>query len=380
MNKSVYDSSLVPQPTLEQAAQQWRIARPLLFVKQVRQQAMEADNARAGPSKPTSNKRQRSDSDSPVTQSEAVLNGTQKEGVRRSSRTTSSRRPVAVEVSSDMESEDETKLTSENGDDTYDDQPNGSSRFSKDYRKLAADDLQACPICKHTFTLRMLNVHLDKMTCSEHDPPPSAQERGLPSSGTASNHPSGGVASSSSQGGVSWFKKSGAKVRNGSDVPLATPRKKLVRLNYDMAKPADLKRALDEWRLSTSGERKRLIERHRRWVNIFNANLDASEKMRKTEATLRQELQVWERSQDDILRNSAASSVSERKVKTWTTDHKDEFARLAAQARQSHMRDRSKHDQEEGKTDSKTEDELHDEEQPPQDLVTSDLSQNTIDA
>lgn len=210
-------------------------------------------------------------------------------------------------------------------------------KTSKDYRSMQATDVVECPSCQHTFTYRALNIHLDKGTCKPGDPEPSLQERGLP------------APQPSRSSGNGWFnnKSQGPSGKltpeNTTASQSFTPRKKLVRPNYDMLKGADLKRMLDEWRLGTTGERKRMVERHRKWINLYNANLDASERMRKSDAVLRKELQMWEHAQDEALQSGAASGVTEKKAKTWALDHRDDFDRLARQARESHLRDRGKH-------------------------------------
>lgn len=214
----------------------------------------------------------------------------------------------------------------------------------------AASDMVECPLCGHSFTLVALNRHLDKGTCQPGDPEPSPQERGLPIAPREANGTTSGragwfqkqqSASSGSGAGSSTLEgSSGTFVLSPSPSMSAAPRKKLVRPNYDMVKLPDLKRLLEEHRLASSGDRKRLVERHRMWANLFNANLDASEKMRKTESQLRRELETWERAQDHALHHCG---VSEKRAKTWTTDYADDFRRLAQQARESHLRNRLKH-------------------------------------
>lgn len=66
--------------------------------------------------------------------------------------------------------------------------------------------------------------------------------------------------------------------------------------------------------LSTTGQRDRLVERHRQWVNLYNANLDAAPALREPVSSLRRQLQVWERALDS---DSAKGVSSERQARAW---------------------------------------------------------------
>lgn len=313
MNRNVYDSSLLPQPTLELAAHNWRIARPELFQRQNQVISLQQLIQSASPQHAEDNprKRQKSDPDSYTRQSPPRRRSARN---HRSSKASNGIESVVIEDS---------------GSDVPDDEgQDDASKTSKDYRKMEANDMVECPLCQYTFTLVALNRHLDKGTCSPGDPEPSPQERGLHTSKT--NGPS-----------PAWFQKPAQCA--------VQPKKKIVRPNYDMLKQSELKRVLEEFRLSTNGERKRLVDRHRFWTNIYNANLDASERMRKSDMQLRRDLEAWERAQDLAIQSGG---LSEKKTKAWALDHQDDFRRLAMQARMSHQHDRSKHTQGHDKTAS----------------------------
>lgn len=57
-----------------------------------------------------------------------------------------------------------------------------------------------------------------------------------------------------------------------------------------------------------------MIERHRQWVNLYNANLDAAPAHRESLATLRKQLQQWERAHMDP---APIPVTSERQTKAW---------------------------------------------------------------
>lgn len=105
-----------------------------------------------------------------------------------------------------------------------------------------------------------------------------------------------------------------------------------------------------------------MTERLRQWVNLFNANLDASEKNRKSLWSLQRDLQEWERGQDAAERSkSKGGALPEKKAKTWAvslqslgrcvealtsatqSDNSDQFAQLIAQARVSNQQNRQAH-------------------------------------
>lgn len=126
----------------------------------------------------------------------------------------------------------------------------------------------------------------------------------------------------------------------------ATTRKRLTRPNYALTKDKDLRSKLEEHRLSTSGTREKLIERHRQWVNLFNANLDASAKVQKPDSALRKELAEWERAQDEAAAQKsrhAAVSSSDKRAKAYAAANRDQFRMLSEQAKMSHLKNKEAH-------------------------------------
>ncbi|KAL9940122.1 hypothetical protein V8E36_000827 [Tilletia maclaganii] len=186
--------------------------------------------------------------------------------------------------------------------------------------ELKATDVTRCPICNSAFTLAKLNAHLDK---------------GCDGTKVPDDSPS---ASKSS-----WFVRPNGEnslFRNGGKVPFEDA-KKLVRPQYVGRTDAGMKKLLEADRLPTGGNKERMVARHRQWVNIFNANLDAAPAKRQTEAQLRRALSEWERGKDEEERNRARGGmVSEDKSKTWAKDHKSEFADLISKARETHTRNK----------------------------------------
>lgn len=341
MNKNVYDSSLLPQPTLENAALQWRNARTQLYNMQQARLLEQAARASSSSNGQLTGKRSRDEVDRSSSPSSPHL--------RRSKRSTSARKAESPSYAEHLSVDDSSQDEYEEMQNSYPDSkstPQQNKSDTKDYRQIGASDLVQCPMCQHTFTYRALNIHLDKGSCSPSDPEPSPRERGLTeikasnpmatstSTWLKSNGGSNGLASSSPAGSTNRIHESSSKGLIKED-----RRKKIVRPTYDMLKLNDIKKLLRDWQLNFAGnDRKRIVERHRKWINLYNANLDASEQARKSDIALRKELEQWERAQDEVN-----SGLSEKRAKTWAMDHKTDFAALAKMARDSHLRDRSKH-------------------------------------
>lgn len=345
MNKNVYDSSLLPQPTLENVALQWRNARSKLYnMQQARLQEQAARASSSSRNGNTIGKRSRDEPDrSSSSPSSPHLRRSKRSASARQTGTPSYAEHVTIDDSSQDEYEDIQSSDPERKTPTPQPHPQQNQSDTKDYRQIGASDLVQCPMCQHTFTYRALNIHLDKGTCSPDDPEPSPQERGLSALKVGNANATSTSAWLKSNGPSNGLSSPSLATQTSSNASKATVkedrRKKLVRPAYDMLKMNDIKKLLKDWQLNSAGnDRKRMVERHRKWINIFNANLDASEKVRKSNATLRQELDQWERAQDE-----ASNGLSEKRAKTWAMDHKTDFATLARLAKETHLRDRSKH-------------------------------------
>lgn len=101
-------------------------------------------------------------------------------------------------------------------------------------------------------------------------------------------------------------------------------------------------------KLSTSGSKDRLIERHRQWVNLYNANLDAAPTRRESFAQLRRHLQSWERGLDDAFAPvKNRPPANDKQYQTWLArarcgvladpqnHHKGQYDQLTSMARSS---------------------------------------------
>lgn len=172
-----------------------------------------------------------------------------------------------------------------------------------DYRALDSAHIVQCPICFGSFDAVALNKHLDE-GC------------GGPSAAGPSSAPPASM--------DAWLGNKHSSLWEGA--------RRLTRPQYQLKSERDLRKMLDTHGLSTMGQRDRLVERHRQWVNLYNANLDAAPALREPVSSLRRQLQVWERALDS---DSAKGVSSERQARAWLKSHQSQYAELAAQARAS---------------------------------------------
>lgn len=126
--------------------------------------------------------------------------------------------------------------------------PTKRHRAHVDYREIPDELPVQCPICARELAAAALNTHLD-LGCES--PAPKLDE------------------------------------------------KRLTRPQYQLKNERDLRKLLQGVGLASTGPRDRLIERHRQWVNLYNANLDAAPSRRASVQNLKGQLAAWERAQDD---------------------------------------------------------------------------------
>ena len=72
-----------------------------------------------------------------------------------------------------------------------------------------------------------------------------------------------------------------------------------------------------------------MVERHRHWVNLYNANLDAAPALRTSLPSLRKQLMQWERSHGEM---TAKNVPTEKQAKAWLKANQHAYTDLIAQA------------------------------------------------
>ncbi|PWN46899.1 hypothetical protein IE53DRAFT_390958, partial [Violaceomyces palustris] len=324
-NSRAFDSELVPQPCLENTAESWRNVRPFIMKQQERIKELERKleqaeasmrSAVAGGAEeaqdPYSSKRRKVQHEAPrtgSTEGKTTSSDDAAEGddvpdcsKRRSKRirgwVTNARSEGSSADNAFVVSDDEgeggggSRLEEGLEESEYEEDGESDRKRQKvvetsrngegnvkepDHLKLQASDMVQCPICCHEFTMAALNVHLDKGGCSKEDPPPSAHERG----GTTVGRKVVNAATTSS-----WFSRGGSSNNPSSSSSSSSnlvATKKLTRPPYHLKTERDLRKLLESLNLPTTGDKEKLSERHRQYVNLFNANLDSNPIHRKTE-------------------------------------------------------------------------------------------------
>ncbi len=201
--------------------------------------------------------------------------------------------------------------------------PNNEATGSDAKPELKADDLVSCPICDHKFTVTALNRHLDSAGCHPGFPEPTLEERGL--------------ASKPKKTTSSWFTNNAASSSSTDGAASMANEKRIHRLQYTLKSDRDLRKLLEDAGLPTTGDREKLTERHRQWVNIWNANLDST-KARRSAAQLKKDLAAWERTRTSAKDHSA--HVDKQKT-TWVKSNKSQFDDLIQKAKMGALKDKS---------------------------------------
>lgn len=362
-----YDSELIPQPVLEVTALEWKSSRSFLVRLQTHH------NTRRLSPPPRSAEASRCVIAGPSKRPQSLHDGTHGESSptrsspRRSKRIKTDLSTVTTEPSAGSRS---SPLTVQDDDDDDDDENDGLHRTDDEFelnrgqdtdadyidsatsthssrakrcssqhspplrspppppplppnaldRELKADDLVECPICSHKFTLSALHRHLDSVSCYPGFPEPSPEERGLA--------PKSAKPSSSS-----WLTL--ATIHSDATSSMAASEKRLHRPQYNLKSDRDLRKLLDDAGLPTSGDREKLVERHRQWVNLWNANLDST-KARRSTLQLRKELAAWERAKWSAKDHSA---LVDRQKTSWIQSNKSQFHSLIEKARIGAIKD-----------------------------------------
>ncbi|TRM59928.1 hypothetical protein BD626DRAFT_550071 [Schizophyllum amplum] len=170
--------------------------------------------------------------------------------------------------------------------------------------------------------------------------PPSADNELIAS---ASSTPQ--IQSSSSS--AAWSKLLGSNVDPGKARGKQKEDMKessLPKVSYDTLKDKKIRELLADEKLPTTGDRSTCVTRHKKWVMLYNANLDRSSANRKTRSQLQRELKKWE--EDVKPRSSKKPAVED--AGAYVRTHSDDFKRLIEQARAS----RPKKEQQNGQLDA----------------------------
>lgn len=163
------------------------------------------------------------------------------------------------------------------------------------------DDHVPCPICNKSVKFKIINFHIDS-GCKD-TPPDSTRSKKS-----------------------EWAKIMSSKNKGKQKESDDTEAERLPKVSYGTLKDKRLKEMLAEYNVATHGDRNLLIQRHQRWVMLFNANLDRSPHTRESKHELRKELRKWEDEKVKKKKN-VEDGVAHEKL------HKAEFDQLVKVAR-----------------------------------------------
>lgn len=124
--------------------------------------------------------------------------------------------------------------------------------------------------------------------------------------------------------------------------PVAKPMERLPSLSYSIMNENALRKKISTLGIPSFGPKQLLIRRHTEWVNLWNANCDASRPRGKRD--LLHDLEIWEKTQGGNAPAAqggtggpgGASSVMAKDFEgsAWSASHRDDFRQLIARARQ----------------------------------------------
>jgi E3 ubiquitin-protein ligase RAD18 len=122
---------------------------------------------------------------------------------------------------------------------------------------------------------------------------------------------------------------------------------KLSGLNYALMKETQLRKKLQELGIPSGGNKDAMKRRHQEWLNLWNANLDASEDEQKPKRELLRKLNEWERTRGAGA-NATEAAVMRKDYdgKSHIHRYKSEFDELIAAAREKRVQRKSNDERE----------------------------------
>ncbi|KAG5953055.1 hypothetical protein E4U53_007097 [Claviceps sorghi] len=268
----------------------WAMAETVEAFSRARTPALTLARTSSGGSSPSKRKSEHDGQEAPASE---------RQKRRRTSARLSSRRNHDVgDDSLGNSQQGETSVVSE--EDVHSDDGNGKSRPSY------VDDFVPCPSCQKHMKAWQVFQHLE--AC----PGPNAES-----------------GSSNSLIGLQQ-----QQVRQRKFI------ERLPALNYSILKEQALRKKLAELGISNQGPRILLEKRHKEWINLWNANCDAS--IPKKRSQLLQDLDVWEKTQGYRSPAAGPTTLNVTMIKDknfdgarWAAKHDSSFKDLIASARKN---------------------------------------------
>ncbi|KLO10664.1 hypothetical protein SCHPADRAFT_942681 [Schizopora paradoxa] len=281
--KQADDFHLTKNAQLEEAALNWKIARPAVLdlITQLENAKAEAERYRArlekgkGKASPTSDAEERDSSSRPA-----------------------KRRRTSADSGDDVQSTSTAHLVAEEEEDEEEDDPHADYIPSSDVEEqsIQEDGVVVCPINnKHKTHISHINAHIDS-ACTAHIYRPGHRPTKHAPASTAKMKPSAKSAWNSvfQSNSRTSSRDSSSKGKSSRSPSTTSTNERLPKVSYSVQKDKKIRDLLQEHGLSLNGTREQQIARHQHYVTLYNANLDRPPAQCKSTDELRRELRKWE--------------------------------------------------------------------------------------
>ncbi|KAJ3376299.1 E3 ubiquitin-protein ligase rad18 [Allomyces arbusculus] len=206
-------------------------------------------------------------------------------------------------ITLDADDDDDGALDNHDDDDTFKPSPRGPADHDSDpdfHPSSSSRSTEPCPVCHRRIHKDKLAHHVNACLDGTASPPPRTAPAPPPAK----------------------------RAR-----PSAEPMSRLPRVHYHTLKDAKVRALLQDAGLATRGPRDKLIARHKAWVLLYNANVDADLARRRSLADLRRQLNSEERARDMHAQETAG--MAEMSLQMHVQKYADQFDELVEAARKS---------------------------------------------
>ncbi|KAF1821464.1 DNA repair protein rad18 [Dissoconium aciculare CBS 342.82] len=193
------------------------------------------------------------------------------------------------------------------------DDSDADSTFQPDPAPVVEDGFVECPLgCGKRMKIEAVEPHLDK--CEDEK-----KKKELKAPPAQTRHTT----------------QSSFRSGSNSSQPQPRPQDRINELHYSSMKDTLFSKKLKDLGIPAWGNKQLMINRHREWVNIWNANCDSATP--RTQRELLRDLDVWERTQGGRapMPNGLSTNVMRKDFDgaAYSRTHQDEFSKLIADAR-----------------------------------------------
>jgi E3 ubiquitin-protein ligase RAD18 len=197
------------------------------------------------------------------------------------------------------------------------DDSDADSTFQPEKAPIVDDGLVECPLgCGKRMKVEAVDPHIDR--CEEEQ---KEKEKKKAQSSMQLRQPA----------------RSNHSTNNGSgsNQPRSRPQDRINQLHYSSMKDSQFSKKLKDLGIPAWGSKQLMINRHREWVNIWNANCDSASP--RTQRELLRDLDTWERTQGGRAPgpNALSTNIMRKDFDgaAYSRNHQDDFSKLIEEAR-----------------------------------------------